>query len=158
MVLGTGSDSTAICSLHNEHPASEFPVGARRARAKSKHYGRPHARARRGGRGNRRSHPTDSDGRCRVANRRAGGALRDGQTEFRGGAHGGRHRRRDGACVAKQHDARYRIARQRDRSWWRCRGGKSLRMHLVFNDVDHLTRARVPHEQPRAVGLRTTAS
>jgi hypothetical protein len=23
-VLGTGSDSTAICSLHNEQPASEF--------------------------------------------------------------------------------------------------------------------------------------
>src|SRR6478609_8975265 len=142
-VLGTVSDPTAIRSLHNEQPASEFPVGARRARAKSKHYGRPHARARRGGRGNRRSHPTDSDGRCRVANRGAGGALRDGQTEFRGGAHGGRHRRRDGACVAKQHDARYRIARQRDRSLWGCRGGKSLRTAPVFNDAN-LTGARVP--------------
>src|SRR3954447_2649327 len=35
-----------------------------------------------------------------------------------------------------KHDARYRIARQRDRSWWGCRGGKSLRTAPVFNDAN----------------------
>src|SRR6476619_2758923 len=71
-------------------------------------------------------------------------------------AHGGRHRRRDGACVAKQHDARYRIARQRDRSWWGCRGGKSLRTAPVFNDAN-VTRARVPRTNSRAQITRVLA-
>jgi hypothetical protein len=34
--------------------------------------------------------------------------------QIRSGTHRGRHRRRGGACVAKQHYERHRVARQRD--------------------------------------------
>ena len=49
-----------------------------------------------------------------LPNRRTNGALRHGETEIGGGNDGSRHRRCHGAYVAEQHDARHRVAGQRD--------------------------------------------